>query len=62
MDKSAPVLLNVLRVCDVPEVLGMIAPRPVTLVGDQFPWADRTAALYERAGATGKFVKSNSQP
>jgi len=33
MDESCPPLLNVLRVCDVPDVLGALAPRPVTISG-----------------------------
>src|SRR4029077_20811375 len=46
MDNSAPALLNVLRVCDIPEALGMLAPRPVTLVGNQLDWAQKAAAIY----------------
>jgi dienelactone hydrolase len=33
MEPSAPQLLNVLRVCDIPDVLGLIAPRSVTIHG-----------------------------
>jgi hypothetical protein len=29
MSDGAPQFLNVLRVCDVPDVLGMLAPRPL---------------------------------
>ena len=29
MEADAPALLNVLRVCDIPDVLGMLAPRPL---------------------------------
>jgi len=31
MDSEAPQFLNVLRVCDIPHVLGMLAPRPLAL-------------------------------
>ena len=56
MDASAPALLNVLRVCDVPEALGMVAPRPVTLItqqGERFP---KASAVYAAAGAADKLV------
>ena len=33
MDADAPQFLNVLRVCDIPEVLGMLAPRPLAVRG-----------------------------
>lgn len=56
MDKSAPALLNVLRVCDIPEALGMLAPRPVTLVGDTAAVITKAVALYRSAGATDKLV------
>ena len=31
MEEKAPAMLNILRVCDVPDVIGLIAPRPVAL-------------------------------
>ncbi len=31
MEQDAPQFLNVLRVCDIPEILGMLAPRPLHL-------------------------------
>jgi dienelactone hydrolase len=46
-----PVLLNVLRVCDIPEALGCLAPRPIALIGARDRAFDRTAALYRLAGA-----------
>jgi dienelactone hydrolase len=51
---AAPALLNVLRVCDVPEAIGMLAPRPVTLVGEGLEWSGKTAAIYAAAGAAGQ--------
>jgi len=54
MSDSAPALLNVLRVCDIPEALGMLAPRPVTLIGRQMDWAQKAAAIYQKAGAADK--------
>ena len=56
MDGSAPVLLNVLRVCDIPEALGMVAPRPVTLVDTPNAAIDRAEDLYRIAGATESFA------
>jgi hypothetical protein len=55
MDASAPALLNVLRVCDVPEAVGMLAPRFVRVVGPVPEWNLRTAAIYRSAGASEQF-------
>jgi hypothetical protein len=51
MDDGAPQFLSVLRTCDVPDVLGLIAPRPLTLL--QSPAAKFTAVerAYAAAGA-----------
>jgi dienelactone hydrolase len=46
-----PALLNVLRVLDIPEALGCLAPRPLALVNAAHPAFDRTAAIYKAAGA-----------
>jgi hypothetical protein len=51
MDNAAPQFLNVLRVCDVPDALGLIAPRRLSVVvsdGDRFA---RTTAAFNAAGA-----------
>ena len=56
MESTAPVLLNVLRVCDVPEAVGMLAPRSVRLLGPVQQWSQRTAALYRSAGAGDRFA------
>jgi dienelactone hydrolase len=50
-DAAAPQLLNVLRVCDVPDVLGMIAPRPLRLMGVEPTPLDKVTAIYTAAGA-----------
>jgi hypothetical protein len=34
MDEGRPALLNVLRVCDIAEAIGLLAPRPVTVIGE----------------------------
>jgi hypothetical protein len=56
MDDSAPALLNVLRVCDIPDAVGMLAPRPITLVGNDPEWFPRVASIYRAAGASDKLV------
>jgi hypothetical protein len=56
MDRSAPALLNALRVCDVPEALGLVAPRPVTIAGFGGDWPQATASLYRAARAAEKLV------
>jgi len=58
MDPAAPQFLNVLRVCDVPEILGLLAPRPLTILGDVGPPWSRTAAIYAAAGAAGALTRS----
>jgi dienelactone hydrolase len=49
--KSGPVFLNVLRVLDVPDAIGLVAPRRVTLVNAKDAAFDRTQASYQAAGA-----------
>ena len=51
MDKDAPQFLNVLRVCDIPDALGLVAPRPLTIVGAEHARFERTAAAYTAADA-----------
>lgn len=51
MDNAAPQFLNVLRVCDVPDLLGMIAPRPLTVAGATDDGLSRTTAVYSSAAA-----------
>ena len=47
---GGPIFLNVLRVLDIPEALGMLAPRALTLVNASHPAFKRTRELYDRAG------------
>ncbi len=53
---QGPHFLGVLRVLDVPEALGLLAPKPLTLAGKVDPAFATTATLYERAGAAGRLV------
>jgi len=56
MDANAPPLLNVLRVCDIPDVLGMLAPRPLTIYGVKADALEKAASIYAAAGDRAKFV------
>jgi dienelactone hydrolase len=51
MDEKAPQFLNALRVCDVPEVLGMLAPRRLHVHKPPLAARERVAAIYAAAGA-----------
>ena len=56
--KEGPYFLNVLRVLDIPEALGLLAPDvKLTLINARDPAFDRTAAIYRLAGAGEKFVR-----
>jgi hypothetical protein len=46
MDNAAPQFLNVLRVCDVPDSLGLLAPRPLRIVTADADKFARTTAAY----------------
>jgi dienelactone hydrolase len=50
LENTAPQFLNVLRVCDVPEVLGMVAPRGVTLEVEEGGAWSKTAAISKAGG------------
>jgi pimeloyl-ACP methyl ester carboxylesterase len=52
MDAAAPQFLNVLRVCDVPDAMGLIAPRPLTILGTDPKGFSKTGAAYAAAGAS----------
>ena len=56
IDPSAPQLLNVLRVCDVPQVMGMLAPRPLTIQGGNAAALKQVTAAYSAAGAVGRLT------
>jgi cephalosporin-C deacetylase-like acetyl esterase len=53
---QGPYFLNVMRVLDIPEALGLLAPRVrLTLINARDPAFDRTAEIYRLAGAADKF-------
>jgi cephalosporin-C deacetylase-like acetyl esterase len=49
--REGPYFLNVLRICDIAEALGMLAPRPLTLVHADEALSKRVEAIYLAAGA-----------
>jgi cephalosporin-C deacetylase-like acetyl esterase len=51
---DGPIFLNVLRVLDVPAALGLLAPRPLRLVGAKADAFSLTRTLYQHAGAEPK--------
>ncbi len=51
MDAGAPQFPNVLRVCDIPDVFGMLAPRPLTVIGAKGDTLTKVAQIYTAAGA-----------
>ncbi|HJT76438.1 MAG TPA: prolyl oligopeptidase family serine peptidase [Gemmataceae bacterium] len=55
--RDGPIFLNVQRVLDVPEALGLLAPRPLTLVNAKDKAFDRTAEIYRLAGAADKLQR-----
>jgi dienelactone hydrolase len=55
--RDGPIFLNILRVLDIPEALGLLAPRPLTLINAKDKAFDRTAEIYKLAGAADKFQR-----
>jgi hypothetical protein len=51
LDEEAPAFLNVLRVCDIPQALGMIAPRSLHLVGADARLVAEVSRIYAAANA-----------
>jgi dienelactone hydrolase len=56
--QSGPHFLGILKICDIPEALGALAPRPLTLINAKDPAFDRTAELYRLAGAADKLTRN----
>ena len=62
MDLQAPQFLNILRVADIPDVMGLLAPRPLTIISSDERWK-KTASIYSAAGAEKQFTnKSPNDP
>lgn len=57
-DSQAPQFLNILRVADVPTMLGLLAPTPLHIVGARGETFEVTRRIYESAGAAAQFSLS----
>lgn len=55
--RDGPYFLNVLRTLDIPDALGLLAPRPLTIIGGKDKAFDRTAEIYKLAGAADKLQR-----
>jgi hypothetical protein len=55
--REGPILLNVLRILDIPDALGMLAPRRLTLVHAGDKAFDRTVQIYKAAGAEAQLTR-----
>ncbi len=62
MDPAAPQFLNLLRAADVPDMLGLLAPRPLTLIDAPNPLQTRVRACYAAAGAGGQLEIVSNHP
>jgi cephalosporin-C deacetylase-like acetyl esterase len=51
MDAAAPQFLNVLRVCDIPDVVGLVAPRAARIIDADASAFSRTTSIYAAAKA-----------
>ena len=52
--RDGPIFLNVLRVMDVPDAFGMLAPRPLTIATKAGAAFERTRALYQANGVSAR--------
>jgi cephalosporin-C deacetylase-like acetyl esterase len=55
--RQGPIFLNILRILDIPEALGLLAPRRLSLVNARDKAFERTAEIYKIAGAESKFER-----
>ena len=55
INNEAPQFLNVLRVCDIPDVLGMLAPCPLTIYGIEGDALEKVTKIYATASAAESF-------
>jgi dienelactone hydrolase len=60
--REGPMLPNVLRFCDLPEALGLLAPRPLTIVTPRPASFQPTRTIYGALGAEGQLTIQPSQP
>jgi hypothetical protein len=55
--REGPIFLNVLRILDIPEALGLLAPKKLTLSNAGNDAFDRTVQIYRLAGAADKLQR-----
>src|SRR5262249_38210682 len=58
--REGPTFLNVMRILDIPDALGLLAPRPLTLINAKDIAFDRTVEIYRLAGAADKLKRKGS--
>ncbi|WP_406694909.1 prolyl oligopeptidase family serine peptidase [Singulisphaera sp. Ch08] len=56
--RDGPIFLGVLRVLDIPDALGLLAPMPLRLIGASDPAFERTINIYKLAGAIDQVTRS----
>lgn len=57
MQSDAPQFLSVLRTCDIPDALGALAPRPLTIIGGADEALSRVRTIYDAAGAGQRLIR-----
>ncbi len=57
---EGPVFLNVLRICDIGDALGLLAPKGLQITTENQEMIDRVKAYYQAAGAAQKFVAATN--
>jgi hypothetical protein len=55
--RDGPIFLNILRVLDIPDALGLLAPKKLTLINAEDKAFDRTVEIYKLAGAADKIMR-----
>jgi cephalosporin-C deacetylase-like acetyl esterase len=55
--RDGPIFLNVLRVLDIPDALGLLAPKKLTLINAKDKAFDRTVQIYKLASAEDKLTR-----
>lgn len=55
--REGPQILGILRVLDLPDALGLLAPRKLTLIGAEEKAFERTSEIYKLAGAADKLTR-----
>ena len=55
--REGPQFLGVMKVLDIPDALGLLAPKHLTLVGANDAAFDRTVAAFKAAGHAGRVLR-----